>query len=64
MENDKSLEKCKPMETPLVGPGWGCCKCRTYNGNQSGALVPAFYTTRSECKHCGHLRCDNLKEKN
>lgn len=27
--------------------GWGCCKCRSYNGDQ-----------RVECKFCPHRRCD------
>lgn len=27
-------------------PGWGCCKCRTYNGLQ-----------RDECRGCGHRCC-------
>lgn len=27
-------------------PGWGCCKCRTYNGYQ-----------RSRCRLCGHPHC-------
>lgn len=29
-----------------VMPGWGCGKCRCYNGLQ-----------REECRECGHPRC-------
>lgn len=40
---------CKIIEeTPNLAPGWVCCGCRCYNGNQ-----------RAECKHCGHTRCTN-----
>jgi hypothetical protein len=31
-------------------PGWGCCKCRTYNGLQ-----------RPFCKRCGHDCCNPNK---
>ncbi len=37
---------CKRVEHPHVMPGWGCCKCATYNGLQ-----------RRECKACGHEPC-------
>lgn len=30
-----------------VVPGWGCCRCRVYNGLQ-----------RKECKRCGHECCN------
>ena len=33
-------------DIPNVLPGWGCCKCRTYNGMQ-----------RFLCKYCGHPCC-------
>jgi hypothetical protein len=39
---------CKPVDIPNVMPGWGCCKCRAYNGNQ-----------RDNCKICEHPRCDS-----
>jgi hypothetical protein len=29
-----------------VLPGWGYCKCRSYNGYQ-----------RALCRRCGHLQC-------
>jgi protein-tyrosine phosphatase len=38
--------KCSVLEGPGLMPGWGCCRCRQYNGNQ-----------RQECSHCGHERC-------
>lgn len=41
---------CMEFEALHVAPGWGCCACRTYNGS-----------SRNECKHCGHARCDPLK---
>jgi thioredoxin reductase (NADPH) len=34
------------QETPALALGWGCCMCRTYNGDQ-----------RPACKQCGHARC-------
>jgi len=33
-------------ESKYLLPGWGCCKCHTYNGLQ-----------RNECKSCGHACC-------
>jgi hypothetical protein len=35
--------------TPTEMPGWGCCRCRTFNGLQ-----------RRECKRCGHTPCAPL----
>jgi hypothetical protein len=46
-DDDKKFDKCKAIDHPNLMPGWGCCKCRTYNGNQ-----------RVECKQCQHERCD------
>ncbi len=47
---DQQLPACKPIEgLANVMDGWGCCKCRTYNG--------ALW---SQCKFCGHERCDGL----
>lgn len=39
-------EKCTHINAPHVMPGWGCCKCRVYNGYQ-----------RTSCKRCGHIPC-------
>lgn len=39
--------KCDKIIHPNIQPGWGCCKCRTYNGDQ-----------RPACKQCTHPRCD------
>lgn len=44
--------RCTPIEHRGLMPGWGCCVCRTYNGEQ-----------RERCKHCDHARCD-LKPEN
>lgn len=33
-------------ESQYVMAGWGCCKCRMYNG-----------VWRKECKGCQHPRC-------
>lgn len=42
-----AAEACvEHAETERVAAGWGCCRCRTYNGLQ-----------RVMCKHCGHARC-------
>lgn len=36
---------CECIKTPRVVAGWGCCRCRCYNGLQ-----------RSTCRACGALR--------
>ena len=41
-----SKEKCDKIDHPNLMPGWGCCKCRVYNGIQ-----------RHVCKSCGHVPC-------
>lgn len=41
------MDKCKDFNTPNLS-GWGCCQCKTFNGNQ-----------RKQCKYCDHERCDN-----
>jgi hypothetical protein len=38
---------CTKVNHPNILPGYGCCKCNTYNGNQ-----------RESCKTCNHPRCD------
>jgi len=45
----KDNQFCTPIDHPNLQPGWGCCVCRTYNGNQ-----------RIECKNCAHKRCDQV----
>ena len=40
---------CEAVALAHVVPGWSCCACRTYNGNQ-----------RPACKRCGHERCDGV----
>jgi len=48
MSQEKKEKRCFPLPPhPNVMPSWGCCNCRTLNGNQ-----------RTECKHCKHNRCD------
>jgi len=37
---------CKPIDVPHVAPGWGCCKCNTYNS-----------VHREKCKICNHEQC-------
>lgn len=37
---------CRHVRLPHVVPGWGCCRCRTYNGYQ-----------RTSCRSCGHPPC-------
>jgi hypothetical protein len=40
-------EKCGlVLNVPNVMPGWGCCKCKSYNGLQ-----------RQKCNWCGHECC-------
>lgn len=41
------MATCSAIEHPCLAPSWGCCECRTLNGNH-----------RAECKQCGHARCD------
>ncbi len=39
---------CRTFDgTAHLEPGWGCCGCRTYNGQQ-----------RTHCMACDHQRCD------
>lgn len=45
-KNTTSGEGCTFFNSEFVMPGWGCCRCRVYNGLQ-----------RSHCKSCGHERC-------
>lgn len=40
------MSKCQKIDHPAIAPGWGCCKCRTYNGVQ-----------RVQCKACRHVAC-------
>jgi hypothetical protein len=47
----KAKVRCTKIEHPNLQPGWGCCVCRHYNGNQ-----------RQECKACNHKRCDSKNE--
>lgn len=40
--------RCQTLiDVPGLMPGWGCCRCTIYNGEQ-----------RPRCKLCGHNRCD------
>jgi hypothetical protein len=48
----KKLDKCVDISHPNLQPGWGCCGCNTYNGNQ-----------RDRCKYCNHERCNLPKAK-
>ena len=41
--------KCTKINHPNLQPGFGCCKCKVYNGDQ-----------RTHCKNCDHPRCDNI----
>lgn len=44
---DEKLERCKELsDLTYVAPGWGCCKCRIYNG-----------AVRRSCRNCGHEPC-------
>ena len=37
---------CLHVRADHIVPGWGCCRCRCYNGYQ-----------RLECRNCGHPPC-------
>jgi hypothetical protein len=52
-ERDENYKGCKRLGggDSRVSPGWGCCKCRVYNG-----------LGRDKCKRCGH-ECCGLKVK-
>jgi hypothetical protein len=41
-------KKCSAINHPSLVPSWGCCACKTLNGNQP-----------DRCKFCDHERCDN-----
>lgn len=43
---------CKKISHPNLQPGWGCCSCKTFNGEQ-----------RIECKVCAHPCCADKVEK-
>jgi hypothetical protein len=47
MSNETKPKRCSKIEHRNIQPGWGCCNCRTYNGEQ-----------REACKVCQHKRCD------
>lgn len=47
----REAKRCEPVGTARLAQGWGCCRCRTYNGEQ-----------RSICRACRHERCDLQKE--
>jgi hypothetical protein len=41
---------CLTVEgSQYLAPGWGCCRCRAYNG-----------VTRYVCKACSHARCGKV----
>lgn len=41
------LTRCRELsDLQYVAPGWGCCKCRIYNGARNRA-----------CRNCGHEPC-------
>lgn len=42
------MKCCEPFDHPNMTPSWGCCECKTLNGNQ-----------RASCKFCNHRRCDS-----
>jgi len=46
LEQGQGLAICKHVRGEHVVPGWGCCKCRCYNGYQ-----------REKCRSCGHPPC-------
>jgi hypothetical protein len=42
------MNMCKIVEeTNYLQAGWGCCRCKTYNGLH-----------RDKCKFCGVAHCD------
>lgn len=43
---------CKPISSPTILPGWGCCRCHLYNGAQ-----------RATCKACGKPPCVPIDRK-
>jgi len=44
--------KCIHVRGSHVVPGWGCCRCRCYNGYQ-----------RATCRSCGHPCCYDTKSR-
>lgn len=42
----KVVEPCQHVRGNFLVPGWGCCRCRCYNGYQ-----------RTNCRNCGHPPC-------
>ena len=50
MAKIKDNIRCNHVRGSCAVPGWGCCKCSTYNGYQ-----------RFVCKDCGHNPCYELE---
>jgi hypothetical protein len=44
--NTTTAATCFHVRGTHVVPGWGCCRCRVYNGYQ-----------RDNCRACGHPAC-------
>lgn len=44
---------CESIRTSHVAPGWGCCNCHKLHGGATYNNIE-----RTECKACGHRRCD------
>jgi hypothetical protein len=49
-KNPEPVSQCFHVRSGHVVPGWGCCKCRTYNGYQ-----------REQCRKCGHEHCYEIE---
>ena len=41
---------CQYLDSEYCLPGWGCCRCHTYNGIR-----------RVACRNCGAERCEPLQ---
>jgi hypothetical protein len=51
-DETEKVTTCQAISHPNIAPGWGCCNCRTYNGER-----------RDICKSCKHQRCDYVDTK-
>ena len=50
-EDKDGEKKCQLLlDLPNIAPGWGCCKCRVYNG-----------IMRDKCKMCKHEPCHGVE---
>jgi ribosomal protein L40E len=41
---------CRYLDSAHIMPGWGCCRCKCYNGIRA-----------TQCRNCGASRCEPIQ---